>query len=148
MKLKLMPPTYFLFSIIVMVLLDLFIPRLRVIPGRWNYAGIILLTIGILINIAADHTFRLSGTTIKPFEESSRLVTNGLYRVSRNPMYLGFVLILTGIAFLIGSLAPFFITPLFITIIEKRFVVREEQMLAMKFGTTWRKYASRTRRWV
>ncbi len=148
MKWKLLPPTYFLFSITVMVLLDLFIPWVRFIPGRWNFTGIIFLTAGVLINIAADNAFRLSGTTIKPFEESSSLVTKGLYRFTRNPMYLGFALILTGAALLMGSLTPFFIIPLFIILIEKRFVVREEQMLAMKFGTSWQKYASRTNRWI
>jgi protein-S-isoprenylcysteine O-methyltransferase Ste14 len=131
-----------------MVLLDLFIPWVRIIPGRWNLPGIILIIIGIIINIAADHEFRLSRTTIKPFEESSHLVTNGLYRFTRNPMYLGFTLILIGAAILMSSLTPFFIIPLFVILIEKKFVVREEQMLSMKFGPAWQEYASRTRRWV
>jgi len=148
MKRKLLPPTYFLFSIILMVLLDLFIPWVRIIPGRWNLPGIILIIIGIIINIAADHEFRLSRTTIKPFEESSHLMTNGLYRFTRNPMYLGFTLILIGAAILMSSLTPFFIIPLFVILIEKKFVVREEQMLSMKFGPAWQEYASRTRRWV
>jgi protein-S-isoprenylcysteine O-methyltransferase Ste14 len=131
-----------------MVLLDLFIPWVRIIPGRWNLPGIILIIIGIIINIAADHEFRLSRTTIKPFEESSHLMTNGLYRFTRNPMYLGFTLILIGAAILMSSLTPFFIIPLFVILIEKKFVVREEQMLSMKFGPAWQEYASRTRRWV
>jgi protein-S-isoprenylcysteine O-methyltransferase Ste14 len=131
-----------------MVLLDLFLPWIRIIPGLWNLSGIIFLIMGILINIAADHAFRLSGTTIKPFEESSHLVTNGLYRFTRNPMYLGFTLILIGAALLMSSLTPFFIIPLFVILIEKKFVLREEQMLSMKFGPAWQEYASQTRRWV
>jgi protein-S-isoprenylcysteine O-methyltransferase Ste14 len=148
MKWKLLPPTYFLFSITGMVILDLFIPWVRFIPDRWNFVGIFLLTGGILINIAADNVFRLSETTIKPFEESNSLVTKGLYRFSRNPMYLGFALILTGAALLMGSLTLFFIIPLFIILIEKRFVMREEQMLSIKFGAAWQEYTARTRRWV
>lgn len=47
-----------------------------------------------------------AGTTVKPFQESTALITDGVFRLSRNPMYLGFVLVLTGIATLLGSLTP------------------------------------------
>jgi protein-S-isoprenylcysteine O-methyltransferase Ste14 len=145
---NLLPPTYFLFSISVVVLLGLFLPWMRIIPAQWNIIGITLLITGVIFNIAADNAFRLMGTTIKPFEESTSLVTSGLYGFTRNPMYLGFVLMLTGLALLIGRLTPFFVIPIFIVLLERRFIVHEERMLATKFGVVWQEYASRTRRWI
>ena len=145
---KLRPPTYFFVSITIMILLNLLLPWVRIIPVPWNLTGISLLILGILINMIADNAFRLAGTIVKPFEESSLLVTRGLYCFTRNPMYLGFVLILFGWALLMGSLTPFFIIPLFIILIDRKFIIFEERMLAAKFGAAWEEYSTQTKQWV
>lgn len=63
-------------------------------------------------------------------------------------MYLGFVLILLGLAILLGSLTPFIVVPLFAVLMDRAFIVVEEGMLAEKFGPVWLDYKQRTRRWV
>ncbi len=145
---NILPPTYLMISIFVMVLLNILLPWTRIIPAPWNLMGATLLILGILINVIADNAFRLAGTTVKPFEKSTLLVTSGLYRFTRNPMYLGFVSVLTGLAILLGSVTPFLIIPLFIILIDRRFITAEERMLAARFGGTWQEYETRTRRWV
>jgi len=63
-------------------------------------------------------------------------------------MYLGFVLILLGLAVLLGSLTPFIVVPIFAAVIDRVFIVVEEQMLANRFGQAWLDYKSRVRRWI
>jgi protein-S-isoprenylcysteine O-methyltransferase Ste14 len=126
-----------------------FIPLMPpVIASPWNLAGIVLMITGVIINIGADNTFRSTGTTVKPFAESTHLVTSGLYRFSRNPMYFGFVLVLFGLAILLGSLVPFLVVVLFAIHMEREFIAVEEQMLARKFGHEWDEYKGTVRRWI
>jgi protein-S-isoprenylcysteine O-methyltransferase Ste14 len=100
------------------------------------------------INLIADGKFHEVETTVKPFEKSSTLVTGGVFRISRNPMYLGFVLILLGIAILLGSLSPYLIVILFWIAMEKVFIETEEKMLESKFGSRWTEYKTSVRRWL
>ena len=62
------------------------------------------------------------------------------FRLSRNQMYLGFALLLTGTAFLMGSLTPFLVIPFFIVLIEKLFITTEGKMLTAKFGQAYLDY--------
>ncbi|NIO84348.1 MAG: hypothetical protein GTN53_27945, partial [Candidatus Aminicenantes bacterium] len=73
--------------------------------------------------------FARAETAIRPFEESTTLVRSGMYRVTRNPMYLGMVLVLLGIALILGSLSTFLLIPLFAWLIQSLFIVHEEAML-------------------
>lgn len=131
-----------------MVGLHWVLPLLNVVSAPWNLVGIIPLGLGVVINLIASSAFQQAKTTIKPFEESTALVTDGLYQVSRNPMYLGFVLVLTGVATLLGSLMPYAVILVFIILIERNFIRPEEQWLERKFGQRWRGYQQRVRRWV
>jgi protein-S-isoprenylcysteine O-methyltransferase Ste14 len=96
----------------------------------------------------ADNALRKAKTTVKPFEESSALVTSGVYRISRHPMYFGFVLILMGLAVMLGSLMPFLVIPVFAILIDTVFIRVEERMLEDKFGRAWLDYQRRVRRWI
>lgn len=116
---KIMPTTFLLIAIVVLIALHFLYPGIRIIPPLWNLLGVIPLTLGITINLVADRAFHRAHTTVKPFEESSVLITNSVFRISRNPMYLGFVLILIGIAFLVGTLTPYVVVLAFAIYIEK-----------------------------
>jgi steroid 5-alpha reductase family enzyme len=98
---------------------------------------------GVALNLVADGAFHRAGTTVKPFQESSALLTDGVYRYSRHPMYLGFVLILIGVAILLGSLTPWVVIPVFAVLMEVVFIRVEERMLAEKFGPAWLAYKKR-----
>ena len=145
---QLLPPTYLLIALIVMVILHFTFPGIKLIPLPWNLLGLIPLIIGGGLNFVADGAFRRAGTTVRPFQESSALLTDGAFRFSRHPMYLGFVLILIGIAILLGSLTSWVIIPIFVALMEVVFIQVEERMLGEKFGPAWLAYKKKVRRWI
>jgi protein-S-isoprenylcysteine O-methyltransferase Ste14 len=145
---KTMPTTYLLIFMLMMVTLHFLIPLVQVIPVPWNMVGILPIVAGVALNLIADNAFRKASTTVKPLEESSTLVTNGVFRFSRNPMYLGFMLILLGIAIILGSLTPFAIVPVFTILMDQVFIHVEESMMQVKFGQDWLQYKANVRRWI
>jgi len=145
---KIMPPTWMLVAIIAMLILNFTFPIAWIVPTVWNLIGIVFLVSGMTLNLIADNSFKQAETTVKPYQESSCLVTSGAYKISRNPMYLGMVLILTGIALLLRSLSPFLMIIPFAVLIDQIYIRAEEQMLTEKFGAKWQTYKAKTRRWL
>ena len=145
---KLLPPTIVLIAVLLILALHFILPVTQIVPGFWRLLGLLPLGLGLWISFAAEKQFRQAGTTVQPFEESTDLVTNGWYRFSRNPMYLGMALILLGAAILFGSLAPFGVLLLFVVWIDTQFIRREEQMLSTQFGQDWLEYNAYVRRWL
>jgi protein-S-isoprenylcysteine O-methyltransferase Ste14 len=143
-----LPPAYLFTSLATMVLMHFFIPVYEVTPAPWNIIGLAPLALGMALNLAADAALKKHGTTVKPFEESASLVTTGVYSYSRNPMYLGMIMILVGVALLMGSLSPYCIIPVFIFIMNGSFIRPEESMLNKQFGATWTEYTKKVRRWL
>ena len=143
-----LPPTYFLLSIVAMAALHFIFPAAKVIPFPWKLLGIFPFAAGLILDILADRTFKDNKTTVKPFEESEALVTSGMYRISRHPMYLGFVLMLIGIAVFMGSVTPYAVVIVFTVLMEVVFIRVEEKMVAEKFGEAWLEYKSRVRKWI
>jgi protein-S-isoprenylcysteine O-methyltransferase Ste14 len=144
----LLPPTYFLASLALMATLAFVVPVATLLSWPWRALGLAPVAAGVWLNLAVDRAFKARGTTVKPFERSSALLTDGVFRLGRNPMYLGMILILTGVAMLIGSLSPFLVAAGFAAIVETRFIPVEERMLAETFGDAWTAYCARTRRWL
>jgi protein-S-isoprenylcysteine O-methyltransferase Ste14 len=145
---KIMPTTCLLISIVAMIALHFLFPAARIVPPLWNLLGIIPLTLGVVINLIADRAFHKANTTVKPFVESSVLIKSGAFRISRNPMYLGFVLFLIGMAVLMGSLTPYVVVLAFAIVMDRMYIIVEEHMLAEKFGVVWEEYKRSTRRWI
>ncbi len=142
-----LPPTYLVVSIVAAVGAHLLFPLAKLIGFPWNMAGVLFLGIGAFLNLAADKAFKMTNTTVKPYEESSTLITSGVFRICRHPMYLGMVLILLGIAVLLGSLAPLIVAVIFALVMEKRFIGVEEEMMETTFGEQYRDYKQRVRKW-
>jgi len=147
-KSRILPPTYLLIALFLMVVLSITFPIKKLIPMPLFLFGIIPLAIGIALNLIADQALKQAETTVKPFQESTTLITHSVYRVSRHPMYLGFVLILIGVALLLRSLSPWIVIPIFIIAMEIVFIRAEEQMLAEKFPKDWLYYTRKVRRWI
>lgn len=145
---KIMPTTWLLISIVGMIAFHFFAPAMTILSSLWRLFGIIPLVFGIVINLIADNGFKKSQTTVKPFEESTALITSEAFQISRNPMYLGFIFILFGVAILLGSLSPYLIIPVFVILIDRVFISIEEKMLADQFGAEWETYKNKTRRWL
>lgn len=145
---KIYPPEYLLISIIIMLVLHYVFPLIHIVPQQWNLFGFLFIVIGIILNFKAVVTFHAAHTPVTPFSEASTLVVHGVYKISRNPIYLGFVWVLLGFAFLLGSLSPFIMVPAYAYWIEKKFIEDEEAMLAKRFGKKWIDYSKQTRRWL
>ena len=94
------------------------------------------------------NTFQKAGTAVKPFDESTVLVTSGLFRYSRNPIYLGMLFILIGNGIYLGGLLPFFVIPMFFFIVQECFIKKEEPFLEEIFGEDYRNYKTKVRRWI
>lgn len=144
---KILPPTYLLLSILIMLALHFLLPVRKIIPSPYRYLGIVPMIIGILLNIWSDQIFKKVKTTVKPFEQSSRLVAQGPYRFSRHPMYLGMILILAGLAALLGTITPVIIVPAFFWV-SMKFINIEEKAMKETFGDAYLEYKKRVRRWI
>jgi protein-S-isoprenylcysteine O-methyltransferase Ste14 len=142
------PPVYWLTAALLMLGLHFSMPVRQLVHGRSRYLGVLLLAAGLAVILWAARIFDRAGTTIKPFEQSSALVDRGPYRYSRNPIYLGMVAGLTGIAVLAGSLTPFLVVPLFAFFIDRRFIRIEETQLRQTFGSEYDVYTAKVRRWL
>lgn len=143
-----LPPAFLGLALVAMAALHLVLPAARLIPFPFTLVGLVPLAIGIALNLVADYAFKARGTTVKPFEQSSALVTDGVFAITRNPMYLGMALLLMGVALLLGTLTPFLVVGLFVVLIDRRFIAVEERMLAETFGEEWQAYRRRVRRWL
>ena len=124
----------------------IFIPF--VVPNILRLIGFSLVVIGFLLGVAAFLAFRKARTTLDPHGSVSAMVSGGIYRFTRNPIYLGFLLMLIGLPLNSGNywgivLAPFFVMSMNSLVIEK-----EEAYLEKKFGDEYTSYKSRVRRWL
>ncbi|MEO0997226.1 MAG: isoprenylcysteine carboxylmethyltransferase family protein [Pseudomonadota bacterium] len=145
---RILPPVWLLFAIVLAVGLDRLLP-LADFPGLPAYlAGGAAVALGLAMIVVPAGAFARAGTEIVPFRPSTTLVTGGFYKLTRNPMYLGMVLVLAGIGLLLGSAGALLPLPLFAVIIDRRFIAGEEQMLQATFGNEYRDYCQTVRRWL
>lgn len=145
---KVFPPTYLLLLLVVMIVLHIFIPISYWLDLPWRFAGLPLIIAAVALAVSGSQLFQRHGTTIRPFEESKALVTQGPYRFSRNPMYLSMLIVLIGVALMLGSLSALVVPPIFIWLITTRFIQKEEAMLERRFGDRYLNYKKRVRRWI
>jgi protein-S-isoprenylcysteine O-methyltransferase Ste14 len=111
-------------------------------------AGAVLVAAGIAIGIVGFLQFRRAGTDVRPDRPTTALVTDGIYRYSRNPLYLAQSLIYAGVAFAADSLwALAFLVPALV-VIRYGVIAREEAYLERKFGDDYRRFKAAARRWL
>lgn len=131
--------------LVLAVLLHLFFPVMEI--NLVNILGIVPLTLGIAINIWADSLLKKYKTTVKPTKKPSKLVKEGIFLYSRNPMYLGFVLILLGVSLLLGSLTTLLAPLLMFITLETKFIPIEEKHLKENLGDEYEAYKTKVGRW-
>lgn len=114
-----------------------------------NKAGIVFIIFGVSLDIAALLQFRKNRTTLNPLspDKASTIVSSGLYQYTRNPMYLGMLIALTGWALMRGNLAGFVCLPLFVWVLTQMQIKPEERLLREKFGELYVQYTQNVRRW-
>jgi protein-S-isoprenylcysteine O-methyltransferase Ste14 len=110
--------------------------------------GALLLFAGIGLDVAAMRELRRHRATILPHRAATALVTSGPFALSRNPIYLGNTLVLTGAAFLFGSLWLLLAAAAAVLAVTVVAIRREEAHLSAAFGDAWSAYTRRTPRWI
>ena len=119
------------------------------LPARLVVA-LALVALGAAIALAGVIAFRRQRTTVNPLtpSASSSVVSSGVYRVSRNPMYLGFLLALAGWALFLSNAAALLLLPVFVAYMTQYQIKPEERALLGEFGPEFAQYMARVRRWV
>ena len=145
---RLLPPTLVLILLAAMVALSLLAPGPTLLPYPYNLGGILPAGLGFVLATVGRRHFARAGTNIVTFDEPGVLVTDGLFRWTRNPMYLGMLLFLFGTGVLLGATTPFAAVALFAIAADRWYIAFEERALAAKFGAAYAAYAGRTRRWL
>lgn len=146
LALKIAPLGLVALAAAAMRLLPAFAPVPRL--GAWLCASIALL--GAAICLAGVLAFRRARTTVDPMRPTSAttLVIRGIYRHTRNPMYLGFLIVLTGWALYVATLSAVAVLPLFVAYLTVFQIKPEEAALRARFGAEFDAYAARVRRWL
>jgi len=103
---------------------------------------------GVLLILLAALALRRARTTVIPHRDPAALVASGVFRRSRNPIYLGDALVLTGLALAWEAWPSLALVPLFVWLITDRFIRPEEERLRAAFGRAFDDYTRRTRRWL
>jgi protein-S-isoprenylcysteine O-methyltransferase Ste14 len=142
------PPIWLVIGLAAIFACNEFIPVARFTGSFGWYLGGFAILLGLLLLVHAGGMFKLAETDLVPFQNVTTLVTTGVYRVTRNPMYLGMTLVLLGTAITVGALSALAVPPLFMAVIEVRFIRPEEKMLAELFPGEYESYCSNVRRWL
>lgn len=150
LELKVPPPLVAVLVAMIMWLAAWAAPALRFeVPGRRVIAPC-LAVVGMAVSIAGIVSFRRARTTVNPLkpQSASSLVVSGVYRISRNPMYVGMALLLLGWAVWLANVMAFVILPVFVLYITRFQIRPEEAVMTTLFGEEYEAYRSRVRRWL
>lgn len=142
------PPAFMLLCLFSMIALHLLLPLWLISSWMLLISGIGFILIGIMIGVAAEGQFRRNRTTVDPFGLPTRLVTDGWFRNSRNPMYLSFGLMLIGAWLALGSPSPLLGVIAYLFLTERWYILPEEKRLTKTFGKFYESYQKRTPRWL
>ena len=148
LKIKLLPPTLFIICAVLMIVIGLIWPLKNIITFPYNLIGISVLLVGLGISIWGSNKFNQVGTNIQTFDEPNILITDGLFKYSRNPMYFGFFMSLSGIFIILGAVSPIILVLIFLIITNQWYIAFEEEMMLRKFGKKYIDYQSVTRKWI
>ncbi len=144
------PPLFYVITFIAAVLIQGKIPlsdvqfQLRIT----KIGGITLLIIALFFLFRSLRQFFLSKNTIILIKPASSLQTTGIYKISRNPMYVGLAIVYLGITCLIGNWWNIILFPLLLLIVQEYIIKREEKYLELEFGNDYEEYTRKVRRWL
>jgi protein-S-isoprenylcysteine O-methyltransferase Ste14 len=150
LELKVPPVAVVLFMAALMWLVARAAPVFEIaLPAR-GFLAVGLAVTGIVVSLSGVVSFRRAKTTVNPMkpDSSSSLVSSGVYALTRNPMYLGFLLVLAGWAVFLSNVLGFLLLPVFVFYMNRFQIEPEEKALAILFGPAFNAYQSRVRRWL
>lgn len=139
-------PMLALASFLVGVGVHLFRP-VMVFPAPWNLLGVVLVLVGVAVLASALYTMRGAGKSPPHEDEPQELITHGVFRYTRNPLYLGVITVYVGLTAVLNSVWPF-VTLVPLVLYFDRVAKREERYLEDRFGDEFTKYQENVRRWL
>jgi protein-S-isoprenylcysteine O-methyltransferase Ste14 len=143
------PPVWLLLAVVQTWLIAQLQPMSWALRGPLpDLLGGLLVGGGIVLILLAAAEMRKQRTTIIPHMEAAKLVTSGIFKRTRNPIYLGDALVLAGLALRWNAPVALLLVPLFMYTISLRFIVPEENRLRVKFRADFARYCQKTPRWV
>lgn len=117
--------------------------------GAWaDFAGGVFVGGGVLLMLLAVYEMRRMRTTVIPHREADALVTSGIFSRMRNPIYLGDAMVLIGLILYWDAVLALPLIPVFVWVIERRFIIPEENRLRIKYRADFARYCQKVRRWV
>ena len=142
-----LPPLIYLAGLAVGFGLEALLPSAD-LPDPLRWLGVLLILAGVLLQGSFIRMFRRAGTNVDPTKPTTAIVTEGPYRITRNPGYLGFALVYAGIALLASALWPLLTLVAVLVVVDRGVIAREERYLEAKFGAEYTGYKRRVRRWL
>jgi protein-S-isoprenylcysteine O-methyltransferase Ste14 len=122
-----------------------FLPDVGVAGG---FVGAAICLLAFSVGLAGVREFHRHRTPTSPFKPTTALVTSGVFRFTRNPMYLGFVMLTVGVAVALNSSAFLLAAAVMATLLQVAVIRPEERFLAMRYGSAFEEYIRGTRRWI
>jgi len=145
---KVHPPVLLLLHILTVFLLNWLLPLPFAFPTSLEWVGYVLVLAGMGLAVSAVNRFGKAHTTLDPHGAVSAIVMSGPYRLSRNPIYLGFVCTLMGLPLALRNYWGVVLAPVFMVLLFQLVIKHEEAYLEKKFGDEYTSYKSRVRRWL
>lgn len=142
------PPLLFVSAVAIGILFDGNLLDRRHVTHSFQAAGVTVGEIGLTLILVSLALFHRHGTRPEPWEASAALIRSGLYRFSRNPMYLGMALTSAGAAIFFESLVAGILLALVVVTVDRFIIAREERYLARRFGEDYEAYRRQVRRWL
>lgn len=147
MKKLFIPPVFLLLSIGIIPICYFFVEDCNIINFPLNLLGILFIIIAISITGKTRDLFKKHKTTLN-IEKSSSMITEGPFARTRNPMYIGMILLLTGLACLSGNVLALLSPLAFFVCISIFFIPKEEKLMLEVFGKDYLEYKQKVRRWI
>lgn len=142
------PPLLYVLPLLLAQLLQAVLP-LPTLPASLRVGAAALLSlVGIIFCVWSVGLFRRFKTSLVPVKPSATLVLRGPYKLSRNPMYLGLLLLYLAAAFWLNSVWALLLAPLLIAAVQRMVIAKEERYLEQRFGEAYRQYKAQVRRWI
>lgn len=144
----LIPPVLWALCLLGMAAQKLVLPLFVLLPPPLHLVGLAPVAAGLAIMIYAAAQFHRRETNIRPFRKPDLLVDDGMYRFTRNPMYLGFASTLLGAALLFDDPGAFVFVAVFVVVADRWYIPHEERLAQEVFGAEYEAYRRRVRRWL
>jgi len=145
---KIHPPVLLVIHILIAWLLGGFVVLPMVVSPLFKSIGLALAGIGFLLGLLSLYAFTKARTTVNPHGSVRAIVSSGVYRFTRNPIYLGMTFMLIGFPLAFGNVWGIPLAPVFILLMNKLVIEHEEAYLEKKFEEAYTGYKSRVRRWL